>query len=116
MIHDDSIYAEYIGLDYDVALDLHLYHYLFRDVVTWAMARGYKWFCSSALNYDPKFHLRHRLDPIDLYVRHTSPTINTAMKWLLPLLEPTRNDKTLAKFSNYHELWAPDKRAANAEL
>jgi hypothetical protein len=28
------------------------------------------------------------------------------MKWLLPLLEPTRYDKTLAKFSNYHELWA----------
>jgi hypothetical protein len=45
------------------------------------------------------------LDPVDLYVRHTSGTINAVMKWLLPLLEPTRYDKTLAKFSNYHELW-----------
>jgi hypothetical protein len=46
------------------------------------------------------------LDPIDLYVRHTSGPINAIMRRFLPLLEPTRYDKTLAKFSNYHELWA----------
>jgi predicted N-acyltransferase len=106
MVHGESFYAEYIGLDYAVALDLHLYHYIFRGVVSWAMAHGYKWFCSSGLNYDPKFHLRHSLAPVDLYVRHTSGIVNAALKLLLPLLEPTRYDKTLAKFSNYHELWA----------
>jgi hypothetical protein len=106
MIHDDAIYAEYIGLNYDVALDLHLYHYIFRDMVSWAIANGYKWFRSSGLNYDPKLHLRHLLDPIDLYVRHISGPVNAIMRRLLPLLEPTRYDKTLAKFSNYHELWA----------
>jgi hypothetical protein len=106
MMKNDSIYAEYIGLDYDVALDLHLYHYVFRDVVTWAMDHGYKWFCSTGLSYDPKLHLKHLLDPVDLYVLHTSPAINAVMKRLLPLLEPTRNDETLPKFSNYHELWA----------
>lgn len=106
MTQGDALYAEYVGLDYEVALKLHLYHYAFRDVVSWAIANGYKWFRSSGLNYDPKFHLRHLLDPLDLYVRHTSGTINAIMKRLLPLLEPTRHDKTLAKFSNYHELWA----------
>jgi hypothetical protein len=106
MVQHDSIYAEYLGLDYGFALDLHLYHYAFRDVMNWAIANGYKWYCSSGLNYDPKFHLRHRLDPVDLYVRHTSPVINAVLKRLLPLLEPTRQDKTLPKFSNYHELWA----------
>ena len=106
MIHEGAIYAEYIGLDYDIALDLHLYHHAFRDMVSWAIANGYKWFRSSGLNYDPKLHLRHQLDPIDLYVRHTSRPINAIMRRFLPLLEPTRYDKTLAKFSNYHELWA----------
>jgi hypothetical protein len=106
MIQSDSIHAEYIGLDYEVALDLHLYHYIYRDMVTWAIANGHKWFCSSGLNYDPKLHLRHLLDPIDLYVRHTSVTINAVMRRFAPLLEPTRYDQTLAKFSNYHELWA----------
>lgn len=110
MVHDDAIYAEYIGLDYNVALDLHLYHYVFRDMVGWAIANGYKWFRSSGLNYDPKLHLRHLLDPIDLYVRHTSTPINAVLKRILPALEPTRYDETLAKFRNYQELWArPEK-------
>jgi predicted N-acyltransferase len=47
MVDGESIYAEYLGLDYTVALDLHLYHYVFRDVVVWAMANGYKSFRSS---------------------------------------------------------------------
>jgi hypothetical protein len=106
MINDDAFYSEYIGLDYDVALDLHLYHYIFRDMVSWAIANGYTWFRSSGLNYDPKLHLRQLLDPIDLYVRHVSEPINTVMRRFLPVLEPTRYDKTLPKFSNYNELWA----------
>jgi hypothetical protein len=74
-------------------------------MVSWAIANGYKEFRSSGLNYDPKLHLRHLLDPIDLYVRHTSAILNTALKRLLPLLEPTRYEKTLRKFPNYDELW-----------
>lgn len=105
MIEGDALYAEYIGLDYSVALDLHLYHYAVRDIITWSIGKGYKWFRSSGLNYDPKLHMRHQLDPIDLYVRHTSGILNAALKWVLPLIEPTRYDKTLQKFSNYRELW-----------
>ena len=46
------LFAEYLGLDYSVALKLHLDHYVFRDLVRWAMTNGYKWFQSSGLNYD----------------------------------------------------------------
>jgi hypothetical protein len=105
MIEEDAIYAEYIGLDYSVALNLHLYHYAVRDMINWSIAHGYKWFRSSALNYDPKLHLRHQLDPIDLYVRHTSRLKNPLLKLILPLIEPTRYDKTLKKFPNYDDLW-----------
>lgn len=105
MIQGVDFYAEYIGLDYSVALDLHLYHYAYRDMVSWAMANGYKEFRSSGLNYDPKLHLRHRLDPIDLYVRHRSAILNAGLKLILPLLAPTRYEATLRKFPNYHELF-----------
>lgn len=104
MLHGESFYAEYIGLDYAVALDLHLYHRMYRDMVSWAIANGYKEFRSSGLNYDPKLHLRHRLDPIDLYVRHTSPILNQVLKVILPMLDPTKYDETLQKFPNYSEL------------
>jgi hypothetical protein len=105
MIEGDEFHAEYIGLDYSVALDLHLYHYAVRDMVSWAIANGYKWFCSSGLNYDPKFHLRCVLAPIDLYVRATSPIMNAPLKWVMPLINPVFRDETLKRFPNYHELW-----------
>jgi hypothetical protein len=104
IVHADTMYAEYLGLDYSVALQLHLYHYVFRDLVTWGMANGYKWLQSSGLNYDPKLHLRYRLKPVDLGVKHTSSIINKVLRRLLPPLEPRRYDETLKKFSNYSEL------------
>jgi predicted N-acyltransferase len=106
MLEGDALYGEYLGLDYSVALDLHLYHYAVRDTVSWGMENGYKWFRSSGLNYDPKYHLRAMLDPIDLYVRHTSYIGNAIMRRVLPLIEPTRGDPTLKKFANYADLWA----------
>jgi hypothetical protein len=116
MVEGDTIYNEYLGLDYAVALDLHLYFYAFRDITTWAIANGYKWCISSGLSYDPKWHLRFELHPLDLYVRHTSRPANAALKWLLPLLEPTRYDKTLPRFANYAELWDTRPAAASVDV
>ncbi|HXW40038.1 MAG TPA: GNAT family N-acetyltransferase [Xanthobacteraceae bacterium] len=116
LVQGDAIHAEYLGLDYTVALDLHLYHYTFRDLISWGIANGYKWFNSTSLNYDPKLHLRYLLAPIDLYVRHTSAVGNALLRRLLPWLEPTRYDATLKKFANYDELWAPTDRVRRAAI
>jgi hypothetical protein len=105
MAEGDSLFGEYIGLDYPLAMDLHLYHYAMRDILRWAIANGFKSFVSSGLNYTPKLQMRHVLAPLDLYVRHTSPIINFILKRAIPFLEPTRQDKTLNMFPNYNELW-----------
>ena len=104
MLDGDAIYDEYLGLDYTVALDLHLYHYTFRDIFGWAVQNGYRWYYSSALNYDPKLHLRCDLYPLDLYVRHTSSVVNRVMAIALTWLDPTRADRTLRRFPNYADL------------
>jgi len=106
LIEDDTLCAEYLGLDYAVALDLHLYFRVFHDEVSWAMAHGCRWYRSGPIQYDPKLHLRFRLEPLDLYVRHRSNVINAALTRLLPMFEPTRYDPVLPKFPNYAELWA----------
>jgi hypothetical protein len=105
MVQGDSLHAEYVGFDYAVALELHLYHYVVRDMINWGIGEGYKWFRSSGLNYDPKLHMRHRLDPIDLYVRHTSSLANAVFGLVLPWIVPVRYDATLKLFPNYGELW-----------
>ena len=105
MVQGDGIWSEYIGFDYAVAFELNLYYRVFHDTIEWAIANGYKRFYSTSLNYDPKWHLRQSLYPVDLYVRHTSAPINALLRRLLPLLEPTHTDKILPQFHNYGDLW-----------
>ena len=104
LVHDGTIYDDYLGLDYRVALDLHLYFQTFRDILTWSLVQGLKRYRSSPLNYQPKLHLGCDLYPLDLYVRHTNPILNKIFRPILKLLEPTRHDPVLKRFRNAHEL------------
>ena len=104
LVHDGTIYDDYLGLDYSVALDLHLYFHTLRDILTWALLQGLKRYRSSPLNYQPKLHLGCDLYPLDLYVRHTNPVLNKIFRPILKLLEPTRHDPVLQRFRNAHEL------------
>jgi predicted N-acyltransferase len=106
MTDGNSVYSEYVGFDYSVSFDLHLYYVAVRDVMQWAMANKYQWYCSTALNYEPKFHLRHELYPLDLYVKHASSIFNSILKRALPFLEPVRYDTMLKQFPNYNDLHA----------
>jgi predicted N-acyltransferase len=105
MVHESTIYDEYLGLDYAVALDLHLYFYTLRDILRWAIENGLTRYCSSPLNYDPKLHLGCNLAPLDLYVKHTQPLLNPFFRQVVRLLEPTRHDPVLPKFPNAAELY-----------
>ncbi len=105
MIHDGTLYDNYLGLDYAVALDLSLYFVTIRDVITWAIGQKLEAYYSTPLNYDPKLHLRFDLAPLDLYVRHVNPLLNPIFTRVAPLLEPTRYDKLLRRFDNYAALW-----------
>jgi hypothetical protein len=103
--HDGVLRDHYIGLDYKVALEQHLYFVTFRDIVTWAIENKYHSYYSAPLNYEPKYHLRHDLVPLDLYVRTSWDWINPLFRAVVPYLEPTRYDPMIRKFANAHELW-----------
>jgi predicted N-acyltransferase len=104
LVHDGTIYDDYLGLDYRVALDLHLYFHTLRDILTWSLSQGLRRYRSSPLNYQPKLHLGCDLYPLDLYVRHTSPILNKIFRPVLKILEPTRHDPVLKRFRNAHQL------------
>ena len=106
LVCSDTLYDECIGLDYEVALDLHLYFYTMRDVIRWAIEQKLRYYVSGPLNYDPKLHLGHELVPLDLYVRHTRSWLNPIFSVALKFLEPTRHDPVLKKFPNADELTA----------
>lgn len=104
MVCGDAIYDECIGLDYSVALDLHLYFYTLRDIISWALQQGLKYYYSNPLNYEPKLHLDCELVPLDLYIMHTSPLLNPIFRRLIKYLGPTRHDPVLARFPNADQL------------
>jgi predicted N-acyltransferase len=104
LVHDGKIYDECLGLDYNIALDLHLYFYTLRDLLRWAMEQGLDEYISGPLNYDPKLHLGCELMPLDLYVMHTAPALNPIFRRAMRYLEPTRHDPVLRQFPNAHQL------------
>lgn len=104
LVCGDTIYDECLGLDYDVALELHLYFYTMREVISWAVAQKLRYYVSGPLNYDPKLHLGHELAPLDLYVLHTRAWLNPIFSVALKYLEPTRHDPILKKFRNADQL------------
>jgi hypothetical protein len=105
VVHDGVLKDNYIGLDYSVALDYHLYFVTWRDTVIWALKNGVRIYHSAPLNYDPKYHFRMDLEPLDLYVRSPQGWLNPIFRLVLPFLEPTRYDRTVQKFANRNELW-----------
>lgn len=104
MVHEGTLYDLDVGLDYAVALDLHLYFVTLRDVFEWSVKNGVTEYHTGPLNYDPKLHLRMHLAPQDLYAKHFTPWINPIFKLAMKYLEPTRHDPVLKKFPNAHEL------------
>ena len=104
MVYEGKLYDNYLGLDYAVALDLHLYFITIRDLISWGIGQKLQWYYSTPLNYDPKLHLRFDLAPLDLYVRHVSGWINPFFKRIAPVLEPTRYDKLLRQFGNHGDI------------
>ena len=104
LVCSDAIYDECIGLDYEVALDLHLYFYTLRDIISWALRQRLKYYYSNPLNYEPKLHLDCELVCLDLCVIHTNPLLNPIFCRLIKYLGPTRHDPILRKFPNAHEL------------
>jgi hypothetical protein len=55
--------------------------------------------------FTPKLHLRHRLDPIGLYVRHVSAHRQLGHSAGAAMDRPGSDDATLRKFADYRQMW-----------
>ena len=105
LVHGETIADCYLGLDYSLAHQLHLYFVTLRDVMEWSVKNGYKEYVSTPLNYDPKQHLRFLLDPLDLYIRHPSRWLNAIIAPFIKILGPTGYDPVLKRFENAEVLF-----------
>jgi len=104
ILHDGDLWIDYMGMDYSIALDLHLYFVMKRDAINWCCRNGIRRYRGGPLNYDPKLHLGCRLQPMDLYATHLNPLLNAGLSVVAPWLSPARYDPILRKFPNADEM------------
>jgi hypothetical protein len=104
LVHDGAIYDLDLGMDYSVALDLHLYFVTWRDIVQWSIEQGLRMYHTGPLNYDPKLHLKLALAAQDLYARHVTEWLNPLFKIAMRFMHPVRHDPIIRRFENAGEL------------
>jgi predicted N-acyltransferase len=104
LVHDGVIYDLDLGMDYSVALDLHMYFVTWRDVVQWSIEQGLRAYHAGPLNYDPKLHLKMALEPQDLYARHAARWVNPFFRVAMQFMHPVRHNPIIQRFENAGEL------------
>jgi hypothetical protein len=104
LVHDGVIHDLDLGMDYTVALDLHMYFVTWRDIVQWSIEQGLRMYHTGPMNYDPKLHLKLALAPQDLYARHVTGWLNPFFKVAMQFMHPVRHDPIIRQFENAGEL------------
>lgn len=92
---DGRLIDEYIGMDYDVAYDYHLYFVTFRDIIRWCIVNNVRVYESGALNYDPKKRLDFRFLPQYIYARLRNNLLNFFFGFLIMMIKPDNFDETI---------------------
>jgi len=67
---------KFIGLDYNVDRQWHLYFRLWEHAIEWASQSGATEFQSGQTGYRAKLDLEHRLIPLDNYCRYRYPIMH----------------------------------------
>lgn len=70
LLHRDFFSGYYLGLDYSLAYDYHLYFIRFRDAINWMLANGVKRCDMGVTGYEPKKRLGFDFVPLYIYAKH----------------------------------------------
>ena len=66
----------YLGLDYSVAYQYHLYFLRFRDILNWCIANGIKRYDVGVTGYEPKKRFGCSFVPSYIYMKHVNRFMN----------------------------------------
>ncbi len=95
LVSHNQMVDEYIGLDYSVAYQYHLYFDTYRVIIRWCIENGIQSYEAGALNYEPKKRLDFVFTPQYIYAKHRNPVINIFFGLLGLVLKPENFDPVL---------------------
>ncbi len=88
LVSGERLIDYYLGLDYSVAHEYHLYFVKFRDLMKWSIVNKIKKYEMGSGGYDPKKRLDFKFTPLYAYAKHRSKWVNPFFKILCFLLKP----------------------------
>lgn len=90
---DEWFIDYYLGFDYSLAYQYHLYFVRFRDLMNWCIKNGIKKYEMGNTNYEPKRRLGFNFIQLYVYAKHRSRWLNPFFKFLCEFLKPERFEK-----------------------
>lgn len=88
----DHFIDYYLGFDYSVAFDYHLYDIRFRDLMKWCIHHNIKTYEMGQTSYEPKRRLGFKLVPLYFYIKHTNKIMNVCCRFLVRFIRPSNFD------------------------
>lgn len=92
LIKNGVFIDKFIGFDYTVAREYHLYYTTFCYNMDWCIKNGARVYQPGFSDYHPKMRLGAQLIPLDVYAKAFNPILNSIIRLFKPLIEPKNLD------------------------
>ncbi len=92
LVSDDYFIDYYLGFDYEVAYQYHLYHVRFRDLMKWCIENKIKKYEMGTTGYEPKRRLGFHFIPLHIYAKHRNKFFNPIFKAFCHVVKPSNFD------------------------
>ncbi len=92
-VSDECLVDYYLGLDYSIANDYHIYFARFCDLVKWCIENKIPKYEMGNTGYEAKRRFGFKFIRIFGYVKHCNRFINPFFHWLCKLLKPENYDE-----------------------
>ena len=88
LVSKDHLIDFYLGLDYSVAFEYHLYFVRFRGIMNWCIQNEIKKYNYGSTGYEAKRRLGFKMIPLSIYAKCRNPWINPFFKLLCRIVQP----------------------------
>jgi hypothetical protein len=100
LVSEDTLSGYYIGMDYSIAYDYHLYFVKLRDIVKWCISRGIKRYELGYMGYETKLRLGFELVPLYVYVKLRNRLLRPLFRLACEFLKLESSDASMKNMLN----------------
>lgn len=98
LVSDGVLLDYYLGFDYCISHQYHLYFVRIKEVINWCLGQGIKIYEMGATGYEPKRRLKFDFFPVYLYVKIRYKILRPFFKFLCALLKFENFDAQLKQW------------------